>query len=122
MTRSQREDEDDALVEPIDLPRLLRNVLQDLQSTPSHYKRFGIFWWAMKLLLKREGYGPKHLYMLRDFQEPETAALIPSLDLDATIRATVAEYRFNAMYPHPGGQVETEEGDLVEIKDDDAGF
>jgi hypothetical protein len=105
---------------PIDTPRLFRTILQDLQARPEHYKRFGIWWWPIKALLKRAGYGPDQLYMLGTYQDPVTAAMVPRLDLEGTLRAAMDEYRQNAIFPHSDGRVENADGELVDVTDCDA--
>lgn len=104
----------------IDPTTTLRTVLQHLQEDPLRYKLFGIWWWPIKALLKRAGYGPDQLYMLGSYQDPETAAMVPASDLQGTLRAALEEYQRNACYPHPGGIVENDDGELVEIYDADA--
>ena len=41
----------------MDVPTAVRNMLQQLQADPQRYKLFGIYWPAIKALLKRHGYG-----------------------------------------------------------------
>jgi hypothetical protein len=100
----------------------LRNALQQLQEEPGRYKLFGVWWWAMKAMLKRAGYGPDQLYMLGSYTDPETAAMVPAASLNETLEAAFGEYRHNAMFPHTAGQVENPDGELVTIFDADAGF
>jgi hypothetical protein len=106
----------------IDAAAALRNVLQQLQTEPRRYKLFGVWWPAMKALLKRAGYGPEQLYMLGDYQDQATAALVPSAGLEDTLVAALEEYGHNARFPHPDGLVEDPDGELVTIYDEDAGF
>jgi hypothetical protein len=104
----------------LDAAAVLQNVLQQLQSEPQRYKLFGIWWWPMKAMLKRAGYGPAQLYMLGSYQDPDTAALVPAANLQDTLAAAMEEYGQNARYPHPGGIVEDPDGELVTIFDADA--
>ena len=104
----------------IDVRTTLRNVLQSLQDEPQRYKLFGIYWWPIKAFLKRMGYGPEQLYMLGDYQDATTAALVPKMDLADTMGAALEEYGRNARYPHPGGVVEDPDGEMVLIYDEDA--
>jgi hypothetical protein len=113
-------EQDQAELPAIDVPRLFRTIIQDLQARPENYKRFGIYWWPIKALLCRAGYGPDQLYMLGTYQDPTTAAMVPAMDLAATLRAAMDEYRQNACYPHPDGRVENPNGELVELLDSDA--
>ena len=106
----------------IDVPRALRNILQHLQEEPQRYKLFGIYWWPVKALLKRAGYTEANLYMLGQYQDSMTAALVPAMPLQETMRAALLEYGQNARYPHPAGMVENADGEMVPIFDEDAGL
>lgn len=106
----------------VDAKAALRNILQMLQEHPERYKTFGIWWWPVKALLRGAGYGPEQLYMLGRYQDPTTAALVPSLGIQDTLRRALAEHGQNMTFPHADGRVEDEDGDLVTIYDADAGF
>jgi hypothetical protein len=106
----------------LDPTRALRNVLQQLQTEPRRYKLFGVWWPAVKDLLKRAGYGPDQLYMLGDYQMPDIAALVPRAGLEDMLAAAFEEYGQNARYPHSDGLVEGPDGELVMVYDEDAGF
>jgi hypothetical protein len=106
----------------IDVHATLRNVVQQLQDDPRRYRCFGIYWWPVKALLKRAGYGPDQLYMLGGYQDPDTAGLVPHLGLQDTMRAALAEYGQNLRFPHPDGMVEDADGEMVQLWDEDAGF
>jgi hypothetical protein len=106
----------------IDPPVALRNALLLLQQQPQRYKLFGVWWWPVKALLKRQGYTTTDLYMLGDFVDPITAALVPTADLQGTLQAAFAEYGQNARYPHSDGMVEAPDGELVMVFDEDAGI
>ena len=41
----------------MDIQDALRNVVQQLQTEPKRYKLFGVYWWALKTLIRRAGYG-----------------------------------------------------------------
>lgn len=104
----------------MDIPAALKNVVQQLQVEPQRYKLFGVWWWAVKALLRRAGYGTDQLYMLGTYQDPATAALVPREGLEDTLRAAFEEYGFNARYPHTDNLVEDPDGDLVTVFDADA--
>ncbi|MBI1207434.1 MAG: hypothetical protein GC191_09135 [Azospirillum sp.] len=106
----------------IDAPAALRNILQQLQAEPQRYKLFGIYWWPVKALLRRAGYGPDQLYMLGRYHDPVTGAMVPPLGLTAMLEAAFEEYGRNARYPHADGLVENPDGELVTVFDEDAGF
>jgi len=106
----------------IDHTAALRNVLQQLQAEPKRYKLFGIYWWPVKALLKRAGYGPDQLYMLGSYQDADTAAMVPKLGLQDTMELAFAEYGDNAAFPHSDGMVENTDGEMVLVIDEDAGF
>ena len=108
------------MTDTIDAPAALRNVLQQLQTDPLRYKLFGIWWWPVKALLRRAGYGPDQCYLLGSYQDSDTAALVPHLSLQETLACAFAEYRQNATFPHSDGTVETPDGELVTIVDEDA--
>lgn len=99
-----------------------RNVIQILQTAPGNYKRFGIYWWPVKKLLVASGYGPDQLYMLGRYQDVEQADLVPPMPLSDTLATAFGEYQFNATYPHADGRVETPDGELVTVFDEDAGL
>jgi hypothetical protein len=105
---------------PIDVHAAFRNVVQQLQVEPQRYKLFGVWWWPMKALLKRAGYGPDQIYMLGSYQDPETASQVPHEGLLETLQAAFAKFAFNATFPHPGGVVEAPDGEMVTIYDEDA--
>jgi hypothetical protein len=46
----------------------------------------------------------------------------PADGLDATTADAFAEYGRNARFPHTGGVVEDQDGELVTVFDEDAGF
>jgi hypothetical protein len=106
----------------MDVHAALRNILQALQADPTRYKRFGIWWWPVKALLKRAGYGPENLYLLGSYVDPGTAALVPRLGLEDTMREALAEFGANSRYPREAGQVEGPDGEIVVIHDEDAGL
>jgi hypothetical protein len=106
---------------PMDVQKALRNVMQQLQREPRRYRLFGIYWWPIKAQLKQAGYGLEQLFMLGSYQDADTAALVPAMGLTATLRTAFEEYGRNASYPHPDRRVETPDGDLVTVLDEDAG-
>ena len=84
----------------------LAAAMQQLQQEPQRYKLFGIYWWPVKALLKRAGYGPDQLFLLGDYQDAAVAARVPKGSLEDTLTWAFEEYGQNARYPHPDGQVE----------------
>jgi hypothetical protein len=113
---------DEAAPPPLDTATVFRNIVQDLQVNPQYYKRFGIYWWPVKALLRRAGYSAANLSLLGTYYDPVTAAMVPHLGLDGTLRAALEEYNQNAAFPHPDQAVENADGELVRIVDEDAGF
>jgi len=95
-------------------------IVQQLQREPQRYRLSGVYWWAIKAMLIRRGYGPVDLYLLGSYQDPETAQMIPPAGLAETLHDALAEYGFNAALPHPDGQVENPDGEMVRIFDEDA--
>jgi hypothetical protein len=110
------------MMDAASLDSTMRNIVQQLQQDPKRYRCFGVYWWPIKLLLKRHGYGPENLYLLGSYQDPTTAALVPRAGLTETIEAAMLEYGQNLRFPHPEGMVEDPDGELVRIWDEDAGF
>jgi hypothetical protein len=106
----------------IDVAGALRNVLHQLQVEPWRYRLFGVYWPAVKAMLKRAGYGPDQLYMLGDHRMADIAALVPAAGLEETLMAALEDYGQNARFPHADGVVEGPDGELVTIYDPDAGF
>ena len=111
----------EASLPQIDVPVALRNVLSQLQIEPNRYRLFGIWWWPIKAMLKRSGYGPDQSFLLGSYQDPITAAMVPSAGLQDTLRAAFEEYGQNARFPHSDGTVEAPDGELVLVIDEDAG-
>lgn len=106
----------------IEVREALANVLHQLQGDPARYKLFGIWWWPVKQLLKRAGYDKNHLYLLGSYQDETVAELVPRLDLQGTMREALEEYNFNAKFARSGGRVETPDGEIVVLFDEDAGI
>lgn len=106
----------------MDVAQALRNTVAQLQQDPGRYKWFGVWWWPVKAMLKRAGYGPDQLYMLGGYEDAEVAAMVPPAGVEATLRAAFEEYGQNARYPHPDGRAENPDGELVTIWDQDAGL
>jgi hypothetical protein len=106
-------------MDEINVPLALQNILQQLQEEPQRYRLFGVWWWFIKALLRRT-YSTDNLYLLGQYQDAETAGMVPSETLQDTMRAALEEYRFNAMFPHPGGYVENPDGEIVRLFDADA--
>lgn len=108
--------------QPLDPKALARGIVQQLQEEPARYKLFSVWWWAVKAVLKRMGYGSVQLPMLGSYVDPEQAAMVPHGSLAETLAAAMEEYAQNACYPHSDGRVETPDGDMVLIVDEDAGL
>ena len=106
----------------IQVEEAFRNVVQQLQAEPRRYKLFGVYWWAIKALLRGAGYDKDQLYMLGDYRDPAVAELVPPMPLEETLAEAFEEYRFNAQYPRSGGMVESPDGELVKLYDEDAGL
>ena len=100
----------------------LRNAMTLLQTDPTAYRRFGVWWWPIKRLLKRDGYTTDNLAALGDYFDPESAALVPREGLFETLGSAFEEYAFNARFPRANGMVEAPSGEIVRIWDQDAGL
>ena len=107
---------------PVDVNEVLHNIILDLQTHPSRYRAWGVYWWPVKAMLIAAGFGPEQLHYLGDYEDPETAALVPDGDLQTTLHRALTEYSYNVAYPHTGDQVESPTGEMVSLWDADAGF
>lgn len=113
--------------EPIDVPAALRNIVAELQANPANYRRFGVWWWPVKLALHVTGMGPQvpGLSTLRPGQEPymdtEQAAMVTQRGVQDTLAAAFEEYGHNARFGRPNGQVEAPDGEVVTVYDPDIG-
>ncbi len=105
----------------INVPGILASTIKLLDEQPRRYKLFGVWWWPVKALLKQRGYTTTDLYMLGDYVDGITAAMVPPASLEDTLRAAVAEYGQNACYPRSDGTVEAPDGAFVILHDEDAG-
>lgn len=96
----------------------LRNVLLILQQDPLAYRKFGVYWWPIKALLKQAGYTRDNLYILGDYMEPGAEALIESASVEQTLRAAFEEYNQS----HATGilESETKDGETYRCHDLDA--
>ncbi len=109
-------------VGPIDPQTFLQSVLHLLQQDPGKWWRLGIYWWPVKLLLKRAGYTKDNLYLLGSYVDPETAEMVGPGGLKDVLTRAKDELNFNLMHPHSvPGQVENETGELVIMVDADSG-
>lgn len=113
---------DQPQVETIDPSETLENILRALQASPTRYRAFGVYWWPVKAMLKTAGYTTEHLHYLGDYEDPETAALVPDGDVQDTLARALTDYAYNVAYPHTGDQVESPTGEMVLLWDADAGF
>jgi hypothetical protein len=104
----------------------LRHVVQQLQADPRRYKLFGVYWWLVKAMLRRAGYGPAQLYMLGSYidsqQAREVASWLRGMGYEDALHHAFGEYQVNAAFPHADGRVENPDGELVPIFDADAGL
>lgn len=106
----------------IDVPQAMKNVLMFLQRDPRNYKKFGIYWWAVKDQLKQAGYTRHDIYLLGRYRDDAQAARIPPGDVQTTLRRAFSEFRFNSGFPRWSGAVEDDDGEIITIWDDDAGI
>lgn len=99
----------------------LRNVVVMLQADPRNYKKFGVYWWPMKAILKRR-YTKDHLFMLGDYMPKDAEGLIEQGDLRETLQAAFQEYQQNDRYNLGRDRVETAHGEPYLVYDPDAGI
>ena len=113
---------------PIDLNRALTNIVNELQGSKVAYRRFGIYWWPLKLVLQHMGLFPQVAALAsippgrEPYMDAEQRADVPPAGLQATVQAALAEYSFNMQFGRPNGQVETPDGEVVTIYDPDMGI
>lgn len=100
--------------------KALRNILHVLQTNPQSYRNFGIYWWPVKALLRRQ-FGREQLYLLGDYVDEDGAARVPEAGLEETLRAALAEYGHNARYNLGRPTVFDADGSPYYIHDQDAG-
>jgi len=98
-----------------------RNVVAMLQQDPQRYKTFGIWWWPLKIILKRY-HDSKELYLLGPCQDPSAAEQLGNPGLQETIRAAIEEHQNNMTLGQIDGHVFGPDGEPYEIYDPDAGF
>jgi hypothetical protein len=114
---------DDETISPVpNVDRVLEAILQMLQAEPRRYRDFGVYWWAVKRILKEHGYGPDQLYLLGPFTDPEAESHLP-VETDAYLLAEAiheqqyrATFEFNSpdcYYP--------DTGEPYHLYDEDAG-
>lgn len=112
----------------IDVATALRNIVGTLQENPAHYRRFGVWWWPVKLALHVTGHGPEvpGLSTLPPGRAPyfdeEQVAMVPKAGVQETLAAAFEEYGQNARFGRPNGQVEAPDGEVVTVYDPDMGF
>ncbi len=70
--------EDERLRPVADVPKTLATILGMLQAEPLRYRHFGVYWWAVKRMLKQHAYGPEQLYFLGSYTDPEAELRLPS--------------------------------------------
>ncbi len=105
----------------INIEKAMRNVLQILQTQPENYKRFGIYWWTVKALLKQY-YNQDNIYLLGNYVDDNITARVPDADTQALLKMAFEEYTHNTAYGRDDKTVEDTEGEIVTIYDEDAGL
>ena len=104
----------------VDVQAALRNITQILQTDPTKYTKFGVYWWAIKALLKGAGYGVENLYMLGRYNDPEQSEEVPRAGLQETLRQAIEEFQRNMAFPSSDGRVELPSGGWARVYDEDA--
>jgi len=94
---------------------------QLLAERPERYKLFGVWWYYVKALLKRQ-YSRDELPMLGDFEQPEVLALMPELDAQESLAAAIATYQDNAYYGLGRTDQVTADGEPFNLYDEDVGL
>lgn len=105
---------------PLNIQTTLRNVLLLLQTEPSNYRNFGIYWWAVKDMLKA-AYTRDNLYMLKDYSDPGAPA-VPDVVQEELLRLALSEYASNARYGLGSNVVQDQDGGPYTLFDEDAGL
>lgn len=99
---------------------VLHAIATDLQGQPMRYRWYGVWWWPIKAMLKRAGWG-QNLPMLRNYLDPEAIATIPA-DLSAgqVLAEGLAQYQIAARFAPQKEWVDTPAGDdMIRIYDAD---
>lgn len=106
----------------IDPKQLAASTLQLLQADPAKYKYFGVYWFLIKMLMKKF-YDQNNLMHLGEYIDQDIISRMPAgLNLQTALQNAVEEYRWNAAYNQNSGEVEDEDGERVRIYDQDAGI
>ena len=103
-------------------PRLLaENVLFLLQQDPSRYVSFGPYWYTIKALLK-QFYTRDNLFLLGDHVDADVVKAQPVHgSADEVLYAAVEWYRNHQAYGFGRREFETDDGEVVQLMDPDAG-
>ena len=107
--------------EPPDTVKFINSVYQLLNENPRRYRNFGVYWFFVKALLKRQ-YTQDQLYLLGDYTDPEISAHMPAASAADTLSAAIETYRYNAMNNMGRAEVLAPDDEYVIIYDQDAGF
>lgn len=104
-----------------DLPGVLRNILHVLQEQPAAYRRFGVYWWPIKAML-RSRYTQDNLYLLGEYVDEGQAETLGDLGLADTLTQALALFSTNSRLADDRPWAQTGEGEPVAVWDEDAGF
>lgn len=113
---------DDRLQPVPDVPKALEAIVRLLQQEPIRYKLFGIYWWAVKRILKQHGYGPDQLYMLGHYTDPEAEASLPAETDEYLLVLAIREQQERAFSEWGSGDCYTPDGEPYHLEDQDAGL
>lgn len=101
--------------------QLADSVMRILQADPRNYKRFGVYWYLIKALLKRF-YTRDNLYLLGDYLDETVTDRIPAgMTLDAALIEAVEEYQRNLVFGLGDNPVDPD-GEQFVLLDADAGL
>jgi len=110
-------------IEPVpDVDTVLEAIVQLLQEEPRRYRDFGVYWWAVKRLLKEHGYGPDQLYLLGAYTDLEAEAHLPAETDAALLAEAIHEQQYRATFePNSPDAYYHDSGEPYHLYDDDAG-
>lgn len=105
----------------MDASQFAANTLQLLQADPKNYRKFGIYWYLVKALLKRY-YTRDNLYLLGDYVDEAVTDRIPEgISLDDALLTALEEYQRNHAFQLGENPVDPD-GDQFVLLDPDAGM
>lgn len=115
---------DDEQVEPVaDVPKVCEAIVRLLQADPRRYRQFGVFWYGIKNILKRNGYTREQFYGLGHYTDVEAESHLP-ITTDAHLLAlAIVEQQRRAAFEWDSSWCEfPDTGETHQLFDEDIGL